>query len=78
MMKRNLTIQLDEDIVQKARVVAAKRSISISRLVSEEIEKASEKEDYWATARKTALQQLSVPFHLGGGKLPSRESIYNR
>ena len=77
-MKRNLTVQLDEDIVQKARVVAAKRSISISRLVSEEIKKAAEKEDYWATAKKTALQQLSHPFHLGGSKLPARESLYDR
>lgn len=77
-MKRNLTIQLDEDVVQKARVVAARRSISISRLVSEEIKRAAEKEDFWEVAKKMALQQLDTPFHLGGGKLPARENLYDR
>ena len=37
-MKRNITVQLDEATVQKARVVAAKRGSSISRLLTEQIE----------------------------------------
>lgn len=77
-MNRNLTIQLDENTIKNARVVAARRSISISKLVSEEIKKASDAEDYWITAKRTALNQLQRPFHLGGHKLPSRESLYER
>jgi Family of unknown function (DUF6364) len=77
-MKRNLTIQLDEATVQKARIVAAKRSISISRLVSEEIIRAAEQDTSWQTAKAAALKQLSHPFHLGGGSLPSREALHQR
>lgn len=77
-MKRNLTIQLDETIIKKARVVAARRSMSISRLVSEEIERAAANDNYWQVAKKTALAQLNQPFHLGGETLPSREDLHNR
>jgi hypothetical protein len=77
-MKRNLTLQLDEITINRARVVAARRSMSISRLVSEEIERAAEKDDYWQIAKKVALTQLRKPFHLGGGTLPSRETLHQR
>ena len=46
--------------------MAARRSISISKLVSGEIKKASEAEDYWVTAKRIALNQLQQPFHLDG------------
>jgi hypothetical protein len=77
-MTRNLTIQLDENTIKNARIVAARRSISISKLVSEEIKKASDAEEYWLTAKRTAFNQLQKPFHLGGSKLPARESLYER
>lgn len=78
-MKRNLTVQLDESIIQKARIVAARRSMSISRLVSEEIEHVAEKDNYWQLAKKTALAQLGQPFHLGGEVvLPTRETLHER
>jgi len=77
-MKRNLTVQLEESVIQKARVVAARRSISISRLVREEIEKAAKSDAAWSTAKKSALAQLNRPFNLGGGPLPSRDSLHER
>jgi len=77
-MKRNLTVQLDEKVIQKARIVATKRSMSISRLVSEEISRAADKDTAWENAKKVALKQLDNPFHLGGGKLPSREALHRR
>ena len=77
-MKRNLTVQLDESVIQKARVVAARRSISISRLVREEIEKAALNDAVWNAAKKRALARLRQPFNLGGGPLPTRESLHER
>jgi len=76
-MKRNLTVQLDESTVRKARVVATKRSISISRLVTEEIEKAANSDISWSASRRIALEQLENPFHLGG-EIPSREFLHKR
>jgi hypothetical protein len=77
-MKRNLTIQLDESTIKKARVVAARRSTSISRLVTEEIERAAERDNYWEIAQKSALSQLKRPFRMGRGQLPKRETLHQR
>lgn len=77
-MKRNLTIQLDESIIKKARVVAARRSTSISRLVSEEIERTAAKDAVWEVAKKRALQRLNSGVDLDGGKLPKREALHER
>jgi post-segregation antitoxin (ccd killing protein) len=77
-MKRNITVQLDDSTIQKARVVAARRSMSISRLVSEEIERTASKDSSWEVAKKAALAQLAQPFHLGGAKLPIRDNLYER
>ena len=78
-MKRNLTIQLDEATIRKARIVAAKRSLSISRLVTEVIEQAARKEESLEMSKKTALKLLDKQFNLGtNGKLSARESLYGR
>jgi hypothetical protein len=77
-MKRNLTVQLDESTIQKARIIATRRSTSISRLVRDEIERVAEKDSAWQAAKRTALTQLNSPFHMGGGSLPNREILHER
>lgn len=77
-MKRNLTVQLDEITIKKARLVAARRSTSISRLVAREIERAVAADSAYQQASVMALSRLDRPFHLGGGSLPDRESLHER
>src|SRR4051794_6419276 len=54
MMKRNVTVQLDEQTVQKARVVAAKRGSSISRLLAEQIDLLARQDDDYDRAMHDA------------------------
>jgi len=78
-MKRNLTIQLDEDVVRKARVIAAQRGKSISRLVTEQIEELVRRDDDYQRVMKEALAELERGYDLGsGGKLPRRDELYDR
>jgi hypothetical protein len=77
-MKRNLTVQLDEATIGKARVLAARRSTSVSRLVADEITRLVEDDDRYHRARVIALRQLNRGFHMGGGPLPDRESLHER
>ena len=77
-MKRNLTVQLDEETVSKARVLAARRSTSISKLVAQEIGRLVGEDDAYQRANEIALAHLSQGFHLGGGPLPDRDSIHER
>jgi hypothetical protein len=77
-MKRNLTVQLDETTIGKARVLAARRSTSVSRLVADEIQRIVDEDDGYQRTREAALEQLKRGFHMGGGRLPDRESLHDR
>ena len=76
--KQNLTVQLDAEVIQKARALAAQRSTSISRLVAEEIERLVGEEDRYQLALKQALSHLDAGFHLGGDDLPRRDDLHER
>lgn len=77
-MKRNLTLQLDEETVRKAKVLAARRATSVSRLVADEIGRLVAEDDAYADAHRVAREQLERGFHLGGGPLPDRDSLHER
>lgn len=77
-MKRNLTVQLDEETIAKARVLAARRSTSVSKLVTQEIEKLVGQDDAYKRAKAVALEHLRKGFHLGGDALPDRDALHER
>ena len=77
-MKRNITVQLDEETVQKARVAAAKRGSSISRLLTEQIEVLARQDDDYDRAMQDALAELERGYDLGGGPYPSRNDVHDR
>ena len=79
MSSRNLTVRLEEGTIRKARVLAAKRSTSISRLVAEEIDRLVAEDDRYESVTRDALAELERGYDLGsGGMLPERASIYDR
>ncbi len=77
-MGQNLTVRLDEETIHKARILAARRSTSVSRLVGDEIARLVAEDDAYQKARRVALGHLARGFHLGGGSMPSRESLHAR
>ncbi len=78
-MQRNLTIRLDEATIRKAKVVAAKRGASVSRLVADEIDRLVREDEAYEQARIEALADLGSGFDLGsGGRLPPRGTTYDR
>ncbi len=76
--KRNLTIQLDAETIRKARLLAVQRSISVSRFIAEELERLVGEHDRYLLAKRAALADLSMGFHLGGGELPPRAELHER
>ena len=77
-MKRNLTVQLDEETVAKAKVLAARRSTSVSKLVAQEIQRLVGEDDAYRRAKTTALAHLNRGFHLGGDAVPNRDALHDR
>ena len=78
MARQNLTIQLDEATIRRAKVIAAERGVSIGGLVTQQIEQMVADVDRYNAAREQILRQLKKPpFRLGGAR-PSREELHDR
>ena len=58
-MKRNVTVQLDEEVIAKVKALAARRGTSISGLVAAEINKITAQNERYERARKEALAQMA-------------------
>ena len=76
--KRNLTVSLSAQVIQKARILAVKRSTSISGLVAEQIEALIRDDDAYETAHREALMLMKRGFHLGGEHRVSRDELHER
>lgn len=76
--RRNLTIQLDDEVIGKARVLAAHRSTSISGLVTAEIERLVGEREQYESARTRALARLLRGYSMGGPPYANRADLYDR
>jgi uncharacterized protein YigA (DUF484 family) len=76
--KQNVTISLSRETIQKAKVLAAQRSTSISGLLAEQIESLVGKEEAYERSRRAALALLKEGFHLGGIIVASRDELHER
>jgi hypothetical protein len=77
MSRRNLTIQLDEDLVQRAKVLAAKRGTSVSGLVAHELDDIIVADERYEEARRQALKSMENA-QPRGGRHWRREDLYDR
>ncbi len=64
--KQNVTVRLTPQTVQKAKVLAAKRSTSISDLLAAQIEALVEPDEAYEGAHRAALDLMERGFHMGG------------
>jgi hypothetical protein len=72
-------VQLDGDTIQKARILAARRSTSVSRLVASEIDRLVREDDAYELVMREAIAELERGYDMGsGGTLPAREAAYDR
>jgi len=76
--KQNLTISLDRRTIRMAKVVAAKRSTSISGLLAHQIEILVGEEEAYERSERQALSLLDEGFHLGGVIWANRNELHER
>jgi hypothetical protein len=74
---KNLTITLDESTLAWARVEAAKRNSSVSRMVGEMLTAKMREEDEYTRAQQGWLDKQRV-WRSDGSAYPSREQTYER
>ena len=75
---QNLTVALKPATIRKAKLLAAQKGSSISRLVAELIEELVSQEDRYESARRQAVTYLKEGFPLGGRVPASREEWHER
>ncbi len=76
-MKQNITVSLEKEMIHKLRVIAAKRSTSISRMLSDEMRQIVTRAEQYERAKRQAVAALDSGFHLGG-KPASRNELHER
>ncbi len=76
--KQNLTISLSPQLIKKARLLAVRRSTSISGLVAEQIETLVNEDDAYGRAAASAIARMKRGYHLGGGPMASRDELHER
>jgi hypothetical protein len=76
--RQNVTVSLSVQTVQKAKLLAARRSTSISALLADQVESMVAEEETYERARRSAMSRLKSGFHLGGGKSATRDELYER
>jgi len=75
---KNVTITLDEEVARWARIRAAERHTSVSRLVGEMLqEKMREEEDYRLAMEQYLAREPRV-LRKAGTSYPRREELHDR
>lgn len=70
---KNVTVTMDEGVADWARMEAARRNTSVSRLVGEMLAEKMRRDQSYERAMRSALKVKAVPFD---GAYLSRERIY--
>jgi hypothetical protein len=75
MARRNLTLQLDEETVRQAKILAAKRGTSVSGLVTRELERLVARDARYEEAQRRAIELMAESV-AHGGRSWRREDLY--
>lgn len=78
MSSTNITVRIDEELAQAAKVFAARRGTSLSRLVSQELERLVKRNHAYDLAKKRALRRLRGSQELGWTKPAARDDLHGR
>jgi hypothetical protein len=73
---RNVTVTLEEEVARWARVYAARRDSSLSRVLADILRERMAEEDKYEKAMRRALARK--PFLKSTGRYPSREELHDR
>jgi hypothetical protein len=77
-MKQNVTLSIEKEIIKKGKVVAARRDTSISKMLADLLKGMVDNDERYEAAKRSALQLLRKGIHLGGNITWKREDLYER
>jgi plasmid stability protein len=75
---KNMTITLDEEVARWARIRAAEKDTSVSRLVGEMLREKMRGEDAYQAAMQRYLSRRPKKLKKPGTRYPRREDLHER
>lgn len=78
MMKANITLKLDADVLREARILAAEEGLSISALLAAKLDELIRQRKGYDRSRKRAVARLRKGFDLRWTPPRSRDQIHER
>ena len=76
MNTQNVTLKLPLETLQREKVLAAERRVSLSALLTRKLEDAIGEDASYQAAQRSALKWLEAGWHLGG-QTPARERTHD-
>jgi hypothetical protein len=77
-VKTNITLKIETDLLQEARILAAERGTSISALLTSRLKQAVRERRGYEQARRRAIARLRRGFDLGWTPPTSRGELHER
>ncbi len=77
MARSNLTLQLEADVIRRARIVAAKRGTSVSALAAKQLMDLVDEDDRYEQARERA-EAILAQVTSRGGRRWTRDAVHDR
>ena len=74
----NITIRVDANLARDARVFAARRGTSLSRLVAAQLEALVRGDQAYRAARQRALARLQHGYDMRGERPLGRDEVHDR
>lgn len=74
----NITVKVDAALARDAKIFAARRGTSLSRLVSDQLELLVNSDQAYTTAKQRALRRLKRGYDLGCNTTGNRTDIHDR
>jgi hypothetical protein len=74
----NITLRIDAELARAAKILAARRGTSVSRLVAEQLELIVQRDRAYEAAKRRALGRLSRAVELQWQKPASRDELHER
>jgi hypothetical protein len=78
MKPTNITVKIDSESAREAKVIAARRGTSLSRLVAEQLEALVRGDQAYAAAKRRALRRLNRGYDLEWERPNSRDELHDR
>ena len=77
-MKQNITLSIDKALIRKSKIIAVQRETSVSKMLSDELERLIKSAEQYEFAKRKALDNLKTGFRFGDKITVSRKAFHER